>query len=105
LLGILGLSQGVYLAGILVRPPSIADLDAAVTKLRELEKTLKMAIAGKTDVNDKGELQPSPPAGTDTVPQPAPKARQMYNDQADLVEKMIESTLEVEIDRAKLNFV
>jgi hypothetical protein len=27
----------------------------------------------------------------------------MYGDQADLVEKMIESTLEVEIDRARLN--
>jgi hypothetical protein len=104
LLGILGLSQGVYLAGILVRPPSIADLDAAVTKLRELEKTLKMAIAGNTDVDDKGVLKPPPAAGTAVVNPPAPNAHQMYNDQANLLEKMIESTLEVEIDRAKLNF-
>jgi hypothetical protein len=34
LLGILGLSQVVYIGGILVRPPAVNDLDEALTKLR-----------------------------------------------------------------------
>jgi hypothetical protein len=41
LLGILGLSQVVYVGGKLVAPSSIADLDKAVTKLRELEKDFR----------------------------------------------------------------
>jgi hypothetical protein len=108
LLGILGLSQGVYLAGVLVRPPSIAELNQAITKLRELEQKLNTAIARNMDVNDAGELV-SAPAPAAAVPpsqlsETAPNARRMYKAQADLVEKMIESTLEVEIDRAKLNW-
>ena len=107
LLGILGLSQGVYLAGVLVRPPSIDELNKAITKLRELEQKLITAFARNMDLNDAGELVPAqapaaagPPSQTSEI---APNARRMFKAQADLVEKMIESTLEVEIDRAKLN--
>jgi hypothetical protein len=41
LLGILGLSQVVYVTGKLVAPPSISDLDAQITKLQTAEKQLR----------------------------------------------------------------
>lgn len=41
LLGILGLSQVVYVAGKLVAPPTISDLDAQITKLQAAEKKLR----------------------------------------------------------------
>jgi len=41
LLGILGLSQVVYVAGKLVAPPTISDLDAQIDKLQESEKKLR----------------------------------------------------------------
>jgi hypothetical protein len=41
LLGILGLSQVVYVAGKLVAPPSISDLDAQISKLQVAEKGLR----------------------------------------------------------------
>ncbi|CAB3809919.1 hypothetical protein LMG28614_07165 [Paraburkholderia ultramafica] len=44
LLGILGLSQVVYVAGKLVAPPSIADLDKLIKKLRDAEKTLRDSL-------------------------------------------------------------
>ena len=52
LLGILGLSQGVYIAGKLVAPPAMSDLDAQVGKLQEAEKALraKADAAGLTGV-------------------------------------------------------
>ena len=42
LLGILGLSQVVYVAGKLVTPPSVADLNDQLTKLQEAEKQLRV---------------------------------------------------------------
>lgn len=44
LLGILGLSQVVYVAGKLVAPPSISDLDTQITELQAAEKTLRDVI-------------------------------------------------------------
>ncbi len=41
LLGILGLSQVVYVAGKLVAPPSISDLDTQIGKLRDAEAELR----------------------------------------------------------------
>lgn len=45
LLGLLGLSQVVYIGGKLVAPPSCAELDGAVTALRELEGKFKEKAA------------------------------------------------------------
>lgn len=100
LLGILGLSQVVYLAGVLVRPPSIGELDSAVTKLRQLQATLSHAIADGTDVDDKGELIKPPPT---PAPAAAPHASRNYDEQANQVMVMLEAILEVTIDRNKLN--
>jgi hypothetical protein len=101
LLGILGLSQVVYVAGALVRPPSVADLDKAVTELRGLEAKARTAIASNTDTDDAGNLLPttSPlPAGHP----PGKNALNQYDAKANQVEIMLESTLETEVDRPKL---
>jgi hypothetical protein len=58
LLGILGLSQVVYVAGALVRPPSIAELDKAVSDLRDLEAKLHLAVTYNVDTDYEGKLPP-----------------------------------------------
>lgn len=54
LLGILGLSQVVYVTGKLVSPPALADLNKSVKVLRELEQAVQTAAARvpTTNVND-----------------------------------------------------
>jgi hypothetical protein len=58
LLGILGLSQIVYVGGILARPPATADLDVALTKLRGAEEAAVKAVMQGTDVGPDGTLLP-----------------------------------------------
>lgn len=48
LLRILGLSQVVYVAGKLVAPPTVNDLDAQLTKLRQAESVLAVARMDST---------------------------------------------------------
>jgi hypothetical protein len=45
LLGVLGLSQVVYVAGKLTTPPSFAELNKATEELRKLEKDFALAVA------------------------------------------------------------
>jgi hypothetical protein len=108
LLGILGLSQVAYVAGTLVGPPSIADLDQAIKKLRETESKLQTAVARNTDTDGEGKLPeplPEPP-----VPLPAlqarveraSNARRIYSKEADQVEIMLESTLGIAVNRGQL---
>jgi hypothetical protein len=100
LLGILGLSQIVYVAGKLAAPASIADLDDAITRLRQLQDKLQMAVAQNTDTDADGKLispPPQPPVAS------APNATRQYDKQADQVEVMLESTLGVVVNRATLN--
>ena len=112
LLGILGLSQVVYVAGTLARPASIGDLDQALSNLREMEGKLQTCIARKTDTDDKGKLPDKLPD-----PQPPPASQQelkerianaknavrLYSDLADQVEIMIESCLNAKVERDKLD--
>lgn len=51
-LGILGLSQVVYVAGKLVDGPSVAQLDEQIDTLRAAETTLKTALAGSAGMSD-----------------------------------------------------
>jgi hypothetical protein len=95
-LGILGLSQVVYIGGILVRPPSIGDLDDALTKLRSAGETVKAAKLQGTDTDANGKLLAPPPGPV------AINAQRQYDDLADKVAIMIETALEVEVDRSKL---
>jgi hypothetical protein len=109
LLGILGLSQIVYVAGKLAAPPSIADLDDAITRLRGFESKLQTAVARNIDTDGDGKLiEPLPPSpvplpslGTRTAN--AANAMRLYAKQADQVEVMLESTLSVVVDRTKLD--
>jgi hypothetical protein len=98
LLGILGLSQVVYIGGILVRPPAVNDLDEALTKLRAAGEVVAAAKAQNTDTDSDGKLLPTLPPGQ-TV---AANAQRQYDDLADRVIPMIESTLEAKADRTKL---
>jgi hypothetical protein len=56
LLGVLGLSQVVYVAGKLVSPPAMADLNKAIKALRDLERAAQDAalktVPPADDVND-----------------------------------------------------
>ena len=56
LLGILALSQGIFVAGVLVRPPAIEDLDKALTDLRKAEENARLAVAYGVDVDASGNL-------------------------------------------------
>jgi hypothetical protein len=98
LLGVLGLSQVVYVGGVLVKPPATGDLDAALTKMRAMAETLARAKAQNTDTDPDGNLLPALPAGQ-TV---AANAQRQYDRFTNTVVHMIESTLEVEVDRSKL---
>jgi hypothetical protein len=108
LLGILGLSQVAYVSGTLAAPPSVANLDAAISTLRQLETKLQTALARNIDTDGDGKL-PSPlPAAPATLPgldqrkANAPNAMGLYEKQADQVEIMLESTLGAEVDRNRL---
>ena len=98
LLGVLGLSQVVYVGGVMVKPPAVADLDNAITQLRTDGELLSDAINQGTDTDAAGKL-----LGTPATP-PGVNARRQYNDQADRVEAMIESALEVEAVRSRLDW-
>jgi len=98
LLGVLGLSQVVYVGGVIVKPPAVADLDDAITQLRADGETLSDAVNQGTDTDAAGKL-----LGAPATP-PGVNARRQYDDQADRVEAMIESALEVEADRTKLEW-
>lgn len=71
-LGILGLSQAVYIGGKLVAPTSIADLNDATKELRELEKKFAAAALSQPD--------PNPAAGGDALTIAKRRAGQAYDD-------------------------
>jgi len=108
LLGILGLSQIAYVAGALVRPPSVPDLDKARTELRELQAKLQLAVAHNVDVDKDGNLPMSLLAPPSPLPSRAQRlstavnAVSVYKKKADRIEIMLESTLETQVDRKKL---
>jgi len=109
LLGILGLSQVVYVAGTLASPPSMADLDQAITSLGELESKLQTAVARNIDTDGDGKLPtplPAPPAPLPSLPDRqanAVNAMRLYAKKADQVEIMLESTLGAVVDRTLLD--
>ncbi len=88
LLGILGLSQVVYVTGKLVAPPSISDLDAQIGKLRDAESGLKM-------LNDAADVTSL--AGPDVVSWPTDaallQAYDRYSETWQLTRTMFESTV------------
>jgi hypothetical protein len=91
-----------------VRPPAIKDLDEEITKLRTAEANLQTALDHNIDTDADGKLPeqlpqiPAPlPALADRL-QKAKNASRVYENLADQVELMFESTFEREVDRKKL---
>jgi hypothetical protein len=105
LLGILGLSQIVYVGGILARPRSIGDLNDALSELRKREAVLQTAAAYGVDSDADGKLpdlkRPDPMPSLDERKTKAVNAGRRYREQARQVALMIESTLEVAVDPDK----
>jgi hypothetical protein len=111
LLGILGLSQIVYVAGALVRPPSVSELDKALTELRELDTKVGIAVTYNIDTDDAGNLpsplpkeRPKDPPSLDARVKAGLNVMRQYNKKADQVEIMLESTLETQVKREDLDF-
>jgi len=108
LLGILGLSQVVYISGVLVRPASIKELDQALTDLRETEAKFQMVVNHNTDLDAEGNVPkplpaaPAQPPDLETRKKNAVKAATIYAEKAAQVELMIESTVERNVDREML---
>jgi hypothetical protein len=109
LLGILGLSQVVYVAGTLARPASVADLDQALTNLRQMESKLQTCVERNTDTDNEGKLPVPLPAPPDPLPPfnerkaKAKNATRLYAQMADQVEIMIESALGAGVERQNLD--
>jgi hypothetical protein len=96
LLGVLGLSQVTYIGGLLAQPPSVADLDTALTNLRNAYASYQTAINQGTDVDNDGHMLTAPvmaPA------QPGFNAMARFNAQVKTIVPMIESALEVQVNR------
>ena len=100
LLGVLGLSQVTYIGGILVQPPAMKDLDAALTALRGARESYDTCVVKKTDTDDKGE--PIDPPPKPPPPPPPPPPRLQYEKLARNIVPLIESTREVEVDDERL---
>jgi hypothetical protein len=96
LLGVLGLSQVTYIGGLLAQPPSVADLDTALTKLRNAQSNYEAAVNQGTDVDNDGHLLPTPAVAP---PKPGFNAKAQFNKQVKTIVPMIESALEVQVNR------
>jgi hypothetical protein len=57
LLGVLGLSQVVYVAGKLTTPPSFAELNKATSDLRTLEKNFGLAVSKASAASRPAEIE------------------------------------------------
>jgi hypothetical protein len=82
----------------MVRPPAESDLDDALTRLRLAGETVASAKIQKTDTDNSGKLLPGPVASDEI----ARNAQRQYDDLADSIVPMLESTLEVRANRTKL---
>ncbi len=98
MLGVLGLSQVVFVGGILVRPPATEDLDKRLVALRAAAQNVIEARARNTDVDAKGKLLDLLPPGG----KPAQNAERQYRELVFEIMPMLESTLEIEADEAAL---
>ena len=102
LLGVLGLSQITYIGGLLVQPPAIQNLDAALTKLREARATYEICRDQGTDIDDQGNIVKPPPPQVNPPPAanpPAPNAWRNLDAQIKTIVPMLESTMETDVDR------
>ncbi|WP_438397182.1 hypothetical protein [Caballeronia sp. DA-9] len=97
MLGVLGLSQVVFVGGILVRPPATGDLDDTLKGLRAAADLCRQAKERRMDVDSEGKL-----VAISADVEPGLAAKRRYEKLATDAVPMIESTLEVEVDEQKL---
>lgn len=110
LLQILGLSQVVLVGGRLVKPATMADVDALITELREREAALHKAASTGVDVDESGKpLGPAPsplpspaPADVDAAAKIVPTAVKRYRDTAAEVQVLLEAMANRAVDSTKL---
>jgi hypothetical protein len=110
LLQILGLSQVVLVGGRLVKPATLGELDALITRLRDRESALDKAAKTGVDVDDTGKpLGPAPPtlpedvpANLDAAAKTVPTAVKRYRDTAAEVQVLLEAMANRAVDSTKL---
>ncbi len=106
LLGILGLSQVVYIGGKLVAPPSLADLDSALTELRKRETAFRSAATTNPDptlpLPAPGAHLPPPTTLAEAVRRASQLAYTAYMEQARLVQKIFEAVTDQTVQPADL---
>lgn len=110
LLQILGLSQVVLVGGRFVKPTTMGDLDALITKLRGQETALDKAAKTGVDVDDAGKpLGPAPatlpksiPADVDEAMKTVPTAVKRYRETAAEVQVLLEAMANRAVDSSKL---
>jgi hypothetical protein len=107
LLGILGISQVVYIGGVLAKPPSYAELNAALDRLRTLELKAESARLTGQDTDLEGNVLPRrldapQPKGVDASAQALPNVHILITRQANQVARMIETKFGVPVDPATL---
>ncbi len=107
LLGILGLSQIVYIGGVLAKPPSVAELNAALDTMRELDGKGEAALLIGLDTGLDGNPDPKataagPQASWAASAGPLKNIHLVLRRQAEQVARMIESNYEIPVDPAQL---
>lgn len=95
LLGLLGLSQVVYIGGKLVAPPSMSDLNSALTELRKRETAFRNAATTNADPTAAplapGAPIPAPLTLAAAILRGGQLAYTAYMEQARLVRRMFEA--------------
>ena len=101
LLGVLGLSQVVYVGGKLVAPPTFAELNTATTALRQLEKDF---VATATSTPDPSLPDPrEPPDDLDAAIRRAGRAKyDAYMDRAKSVRIIFQAVTGQPVDEQRL---
>lgn len=96
LLGILGLSQVVYVAGKLVAPPSIAQLNEQIVKLKTAESNLQAALT-KQELSAASTGSSASPLYRDELAARVGDSFDKYSEEWETTRTMFESTLSREV--------
>ena len=105
LLGVLGLSQVVYLGGKLAAPPAISDLNDQIKKLRDTETKLREDISKATPDSQPGTA-PDLPKDLSELHTRVGKAYEEYLDMIGTTRTMFQSALGLKVsqDKVKVSF-
>jgi len=110
LLGILGLSQVIFVGGRFAKPTTLGDIDDLITELRSRETALRRAAISGVDVDDAGKPLGPPPASSpadppkdvDAAAKIVPTAAQRFRDTALEVQVLLEAMSHRAVDTERL---